>query len=214
LGLDTKVGIAAARIAEMKAAYAKLNESDPGRAAGLAPLMAALEQWDQVGRIDSVATTLFVRTEEMRRAGAQPMDALERVKGNLQAAWGTWQVAWGEVNRLERIHTSGTQEPFSDSKTSLPVPGAPTFTGTIFTFGTRAVAGQKRQYGNVGDTYIAVVDFGKKPEARSLLVFGQSADPKSPHFFDQGKLYSTQQFKPAWFELGEIKKHAEKKYRP
>jgi penicillin amidase len=94
------------------------------------------------------------------------------------------------------------------------VPGAPTFTGTIFTFGTRSASGQKRQFGTVGDTYISVVDFGKRPIARSLLVFGQSADPKSPHFFDQGKLYSTQQFKPAWFTLGEIRKHTEKKYRP
>ena len=94
------------------------------------------------------------------------------------------------------------------------VPGAPTFTGTIFTFGTRAVPGQKRQYGTVGDSYVAVVEFARWPQARSLLVNGQSADPASPHFFDQAPLYSTQQFKPAWFTLPEIRKHLERKYRP
>ena len=211
LGLDTKVGIASARIAELKAA---MKDVAPERSAKLADLMTVLDQWDQVGRNDSVATTLFVRTEEARRANLGPVAALEKVKSDLEGAWGTWRVPWGDVNRLERVHTSGRMEPFSDEKPSLPVPGAPTFTGTIFTFGTRSAAGQKRQYGYVGDTYIAVVDFGKKPVAKSLLVFGQNADPSSPHFFDQGKLYSAQQFKPAWFTLGEIKKHTEKKYRP
>jgi acyl-homoserine-lactone acylase len=45
-------------------------------------------------------------------------------------------------------------------------------------------------------------------------VFGESADPKSKHFFDQGALYSRQQFKPAWFELSEIRRHLERAYHP
>jgi acyl-homoserine-lactone acylase len=204
-GLDTKVGIAAERLRDLDAV------TDPA----LAELVSTLRAWDQTGRIDSVATTLFVRWEEARRAGTRdPAAALALVKSELEGAFGTWRIAWGDVNRLQRIHTSGTLENFSDDRPSLPVPGAPTFTGTIFTFGTRAVPGQKRRYGTVGDTYVAVVDFGRRPEARSLLVFGESADPASKHYTDQSPLYSAGQFKPALFELKEIKKHTERKYRP
>jgi len=220
--LDTRIGIAAARIPELLAAYRKLQQSDAARAEKIADLVAALEQWDQIGRNDSVPAALFIGMETRANVlrGGSPDDsplqitALEQTKAGLENAFGTWRVAWGEINRLQRVHTSGTQEPFSDEKPSLPVPGAPSFTGTIFTFGTRFAPGGKRSYGTVGDTYVAVVEFGRKPAARSLLVFGQSANPDSPHFFDQAALYSTQQFKPAWFELAEIKQHVEKVYQP
>jgi penicillin amidase len=209
LALDSKIGIAEQGVKELLAAYQA--KEDPA----LAPLIDVLRQWDGVGRIDSVATTLFVRWEAARRGATKdPLAALAQVKANLETAWGTWRVAWGEVNRLQRVHTSGTQEPFSDARPSVPIPGAPSFTGTIFTFGASPVAGQKRWYGTVGNTYIAVVDFAKKPVTRSLLVFGQSADPASKHFFDQAELYSTQKFKPAWFEFGDVRKNTERSYRP
>uniref|UniRef100_Q02BF5 Penicillin amidase n=1 Tax=Solibacter usitatus (strain Ellin6076) TaxID=234267 RepID=Q02BF5_SOLUE len=209
LGLDTKIGIAAQRVPELLAEFAKLPPAD---AAKVADLVAEIRDWDQVGRNDSVATTLFVRTATLARSGGQ-IAALEQVKAALEAAWGTWKVPWGDVNRLQRVHTSGTEEQFSDARPSVPVPGAPSFTGTIFTFGTREVPGQKRMYGTVGDTYVSVVDFGKRPEAHSLLVLGESADRQSEHYADQAALYSTQHFKPAWFELGDIRKHTERKYK-
>jgi acyl-homoserine-lactone acylase len=212
LGLDTKVGIAATRVPLLLEAFATLKGSDPSRAAKLEDLVSTIAAWDQVGRNDSVATTLFVRMETLARTTSQ-IAALEQVKTALESAFGTWKVAWGEVNRLQRIHTSGTQEQFSDARPSVPVPGAPTFTGTIFTFGTREAPGQKRMYGTVGDTYVSVVEFGRKADAHSLLVLGESADPASPHYFDQAELYSTQRFKPALLDLREIKKHVERKYQ-
>jgi acyl-homoserine-lactone acylase len=45
-------------------------------------------------------------------------------------------------------------------------------------------------------------------------VMGESGDPASPHFFDQGPLYVRGQFKPDWFDLSEIKQHLEQAYHP
>ena len=61
---------------------------------------------------------------------------------------------------------------------------------------------------------MSVVDFGPKVEARSILVFGENGDPASPHNFDQAKLYANKQFKPAWFDLDEIRAHSERTYHP
>jgi acyl-homoserine-lactone acylase len=209
LALDSKIGIAEEGVKQILDAWRA--KEDPA----LGDLIDVLKRWDGVSRNDSVATTLFVHSETIRRGGvADPLAALARVKSNLEAAWGTWRVGWGEINRLQRVHTSGTQEPFGDDKPSVPVPGAPSFTGTVFTFGARQISGQKRWYGTVGNTYVAVVEFGKKPVTRSILVNGQSADPSSKHYFDQAHLYSTQKFKPAWFDFSEIKKNLERSYKP
>ncbi len=209
--MDTTVLAAEKELPALLAAWEDLQQTEPARAGRLAEVIAGLKGWDRVSAVDSVAMTLFFRwMQEFPR----DLAALERVRDRLQADFGAWRVPWGEVNRLQRVHSSGTLEPFSDSRPSLPVAGAPGSAGIVFVFNARNPPGQKRSYGVSGNSYLAVVEFGKKIRARSLLVFGQSADPASPHFFDQADLYSKKQFKPAWFYLDDVKKNAERTYRP
>jgi len=182
---------------------------------------AELENWDHVSRTTSVPMTLFMLWHEKQYGTAvihaekkqDPVQSLEQVIDDLNGTFGTWRVAWGEVNRLER-RQSGGEEPFRDDLKSLPVAGAPGDVGIVFNFYARPEKDQKRRYGVAGHSFISVVDFGPEVRARSILVFGENSDPRSPHYFDQSELYARQEFKPAYFTLAEIKAHAEKTYHP
>jgi penicillin amidase len=185
-------------------------------------MVKMLQDWDHRSRLSSVAMTLFTRWAQlqtpspgngMQPSKREPIEMLEEVVADLEKTFGTWQVKWGDVNRLQRTHTSG-EEPFSDQSTSLPIAGGPGDVGIVFNFYTRPAPGQKMRYGVAGHSFVEIVEFGPVIKAKSILQFGESADSKSPHYFDQAKLYAQQQFKPAWFTLAEIKANAQRTYHP
>ena len=90
----------------------------------------------------------------------------------------------------------------------------PGWLGSVFTYSAAQSTGQRRRYGVHGNSIVKVIEFGPRVRARSILTFGQSGDPESPHYFDQAPLYSRMQFKPSWFAREEISANAEKVYSP
>ncbi|MGH9840375.1 MAG: penicillin acylase family protein [Blastocatellia bacterium] len=211
---DTTVDEAPPIITRMITAWSELREADKARFEKLAPAMKELADWKFVARTDSVPTTLFVLThEKLKNKNDDPLQKLEETMRDLEKDFGTWRVAWGEINRLQRVHTSG-DEPFSDERPSLPVAGGPGPAGIVFTYSARAEKGQKRRYGTAGNSFVAVVEFGRRLRAQSVLVFGQSPDPASKHHLDQAELYARGKFKAVRFRLNEIKANMERAYTP
>jgi acyl-homoserine-lactone acylase len=61
---------------------------------------------------------------------------------------------------------------------------------------------------------VAVIEFGPRIKARSILAGGVSGDPRSPHFNDQAELYAKGQFKDVLYYRDDVERNAERKYRP
>jgi acyl-homoserine lactone acylase PvdQ len=216
-------------VPQLAAEWDKLNAANPAQAAKTAEAVQALKAWNQRADTDAVGMTVFTmwsytRAQPQAKAMTKSMPYPETailgfVLDELKKRWGKWQVPWGEAARLQRVHTSGLLENFDDNKPSLPVPGGPgDYVGIVFNFytpfDTPIAKTAKRMYGQVGHSFVSVVEFGPQVQARSLLQFGQRHDPASKHWFDQGELYSKRQFKPAWYRLADIKANLEAAYHP
>ncbi|MGB4844022.1 MAG: penicillin acylase family protein [Ferruginibacter sp.] len=202
----------------------------------LKEVMETLKAWDFRSSEKSIATTLAVEwgqkllpaisrikdsgdQVEKTKAFAANARSFELVKpmletiNDLQEKFGTWQIAWGDVNRFQRI-SSDIDNKFDDSKPSIPVGFASSAWGMLPSYTSRYFPGTKKRYGVNGNSFIAAVEFGKKIKAKSLLAGGESGDVNSKHFFDQGLMYSQGQFKDVLFYKEDVLKHVERKYHP
>jgi acyl-homoserine lactone acylase PvdQ len=47
-----------------------------------------------------------------------------------------------------------------------------------------------------------------------VVTYGQSADPGSPHFFDQAALYAEGRLREAWFWREDVERQTVRSYRP
>jgi len=197
--------------------------------------IAVLRGWDLRWGADSVATSLavFWGTELMRTIGPMaqqagkpseeyvvtfvPADALlaalKAASGNLIAGFGRWQTPWGEINRFQRL-TGDIFQPFSDAAPSLPVPFTSALWGSLASFGAHAFPGTKKWYGTLGNSFVAVVEFGDKVRARAVTAGGESGHPESAHFIDQEERYANGSLREVYFYADQLKGHTERVYRP
>jgi acyl-homoserine-lactone acylase len=185
-----------------------------------------LEDWNCRSDMKSVPMTVFTFWfQRIFSAGKGDPDyqkynipeglimALEDALDELTQTFGTWEIEWGEINRLQRIDTLSDQN-FDDALPSLPAIGGWATAGVLFAFYAPPSAGNRRRYGTFGSSFIYVVELGKAIKSFSIVPFGQSSDSRSPHYFDQAPLYAAGRLKPCFFEHREIERISEKTYQP
>ncbi|HVL68675.1 MAG TPA: penicillin acylase family protein [Vicinamibacterales bacterium] len=130
---------------------------------------------------------------------------------------GSERVAWGDVNR------------FRAWDLDLPGTGATGTYGTfhVMTFADSAAAdagaSRVRVAGHLpgrtspvgfGDAWILLVDFSRPGTAWSVLAYGQTTKPESPHSSDQLPIFAAHRLRPAWYAEADIKANLVRAYRP
>ena len=205
--------------------------SDPLKAKLAAPI-AQLKTWDLRWSTTSVPTSLaiFWGDEVRRRAPGRAVDlalaefaakapapllleALSAASDKLAADFGTWQTPWGEINRFQRL-TGDIVHPFDDKGASIPVGFTSATWGSLASYGARPYPNTKKWYGTNGNSFVAVVEFGKRVRARAITAGGESGHVGTPHFNDQAQRYATGDLREVYFYPDQIKAHTERKYRP
>jgi acyl-homoserine-lactone acylase len=181
----------------------------------LAPAVARLDEWDRIAEAASVETTWFVLAFERRMLDRHPtrphVSALADALRRLEEQWGTTEVPWGRINRHQRP-LPGAAVVLDATRGSLPVDGAHSELGSVFTFASGPVGEVMPRLGRGGNSFVKIIAFGPTLRASSILNYGQSGDPASPHFSDQAELYALRQFKPAWFSRAEVEANAVRSY--
>jgi len=213
------------------AAYDQSAVKDPA----LAPAIDVLRAWDFKTSAESVAMSLahFYGTLYLSEGEApegvggmalydyygkespieERLSFLKATVDKLTEDFGKWDTPWGEINRFQR-NNGDIDLAFDDSKPSLPVGLASGRWGALAAYGARGKQDQKKLYGTRGNSFVAVVEFGEKVKAKSMLAGGQSGDPDSPHFYDQAQRYIDVEFKDVPFYKEEVEKRAEETYTP
>ena len=210
---DTRLSEADRSIPALLREWQRMQPSSEQQA--LAPAVARLREWDRIADTASVETTWFVLAFERRMVDPQPtqpyVSALAEALRQLEEQWGTTEVPWGRINRHQRP-LPGAPAVLDTTRRSLPVDGAHGELGSVFTFASGPVGEASPRLGRGGNSFVKVIAFGPPLRAASILNYGQSGDPASPHFFDQAELYALRQFKPAWFSRAEVEVNAVHSY--
>jgi acyl-homoserine-lactone acylase len=215
-------------------AWDQASASDPLKAK-VADQVALLRSWNLRWSTASVPTSLAVfwgediqrkvftdarkagiSAEEFVASKASPellLQSLSAASDKLTANFGSWKTPWGEINRFQRI-TDDIVHPFTDAGPSIPVGFTSAVWGSLASFGARSYRGSKKIYGTSGNSFVAVVEFGKTVRAKAVTAGGESGDPRSKHFNDQAERYSTGNLRDVYFYPSQLKGHTEREYRP
>jgi len=154
-------------------------------------------------------TKQFAATASSDELISSFLSAIKYLKDN----FGSWKIEWGKINRFQRI-SNNIEPTFNDDSASIPVGFASSIWGMIPSYSSRTFNGTKKRYGVNGNSFICAVEFGKKIKAKSLLAGGESGNPRSRHFFDEGYMYSKGIFKDVLFYKEDVLKHVERQYHP
>ena len=198
-----------------------------------------LQKWDRHSSHNSIATTIAVEwaTLLLQKAPtprsdrestntiatfqwlkenippAEKLSLLSQVLMDLESKYGSWKMAWGDINRYQRNNRSLNSN-FNDSSWSLPCGLASATWGSLPSFNSRRFPGTRFRYGVSGNSFVAAVEFGKKLRAKTIMTGGESFDHASLHFTDQAENFLNGKFKEIHFYKEDVNRNQKSKFHP
>jgi len=169
------------------------------------------QQWWQYYTQGSSADSMFAEPWSLQKPASTPRGlkdpakaaaAFTRALAEVTRQYQDPFIAWGEVHRV-RLGT-----------VDVPVGGCSGALGCfrVLNFATqpdgkRAVTG--------GDGWILAVEFGKDiPRAYTVLAYGESVKPDSPHHSDQAAMFAKGEMKKVAFTAADVDAQTVKRYTP
>jgi acyl-homoserine-lactone acylase len=192
-----------------------------------AAAVAAIEAWDERYLPEATATAVykFWRLKCGKALDLSPLghgklldaaankklvDLLADTITEMKTRYGKWDVAWGDIHKVGRggqyFPVGGCDYESGDKSAN--------FTETLFDVKSKEDPKHPGRFIAMNGSMATILMFFHKDGVRSFTCtpWGQSSDPKSPHYMDQGeKLYSKRQMKPTWWSEAELQKHVESK---
>ena len=154
----------------------------------------------------TVDTGMIAEGKSLDDTGQQKLlESLKQALAKMTEIYGDKPVTWGDVHVVGR---GGKYFPVGGADFG----GGNADTRSLFDVGTRQDPDQKGRYiANNGSMSILLMFMHKDGiESYSCIPWGQSSDPASPHYMDQGeKLYSQRELKPTLWTKDAILAHVD-----
>lgn len=169
---------------------------------------ALLASWDWTldgrGRADALALLLSrpANRQHYRRLPApDPRKELEAAAKHLRTHFGRLDPPLGALLRLRR------------GSVDLPLDGGPDVLRAAPLWDVEPDGRLKVRH---GDSFVMFVSWDRagRVRSRSIVPFGASDRPDSPHYADQAPLFVRHRLKPVHFDPAELRRHARRTYRP
>ncbi|NKZ04198.1 penicillin acylase family protein [Actinomadura latina] len=177
-----------------------------------------LAEWDRTADADSRGALLFDRYWRKALSAwdlwKTPFDASDPVNTPRDFNPGSWAARKALIDAVDELKKSNIplDAPLGDHQyvmrngEKIPLGGGTEDLGVLNKIEAPWTPGKGYTEVNTGSSYIQVVSFDGDPcpDTRTLLTYSQSADPTSPHYADQTRLYSKKQWVTERFCTSEI----------
>lgn len=166
--------------------------------------LTILQNWDRKAEKESVGAglmkVLITNAKGQKIDKAKAVEIVKKSQSQLIYEFGTIEVPLSKM----QVHKRGDKE--------IPIDGLPDVIAPMY---TQKIGDGLKEKTYVGESYILLARFGEGlPKLESIMPYGASSKPESPHYTDQMEMFVNKELKPMTLDKEEIYKNAAKIYHP